>query len=68
MANFRQLLQKAKSEIKEVTTEEAEKLIAEKWIVLDVREPDEYEQGTIVSSLHIPLINSIFSSGAEDFV
>lgn len=54
MANFRQLLQKAKSEIKEVTTEEAEKLIAEKWIVLDVREPDEYEQGTIVSSLHIP--------------
>ena len=54
MANFRQLLQKAKSEIKEVTTEEAEKLIAEKWVVLDVREPDEYEQGTIVSSLHIP--------------
>ena len=54
MANFRQLLQKAKSEIKEVTTEEAEKLIAEKWIVLDVREPDEYEQGTIPSSLHIP--------------
>ena len=54
MANFRQLLQKAKSEIKEVTTEEAEKLIAEKWVVLDVREPDEYEQGTIASSLHIP--------------
>lgn len=54
MANFRQLLQKTKSEIKEVTTEEAEKLIAEKWVVLDVREPDEYEQGTIASSLHIP--------------
>ena len=54
MANLRQLLQKAKSEIKEVTTEEAEKLIAEKWVVLDVREPDEYEQGTIASSLHIP--------------
>ena len=54
MPNFRELLQRAKNEIDEITTEEAGKLIGEEWIVLDVREPDEYEQGAINSSLHIP--------------
>ena len=54
MPNFRELLKEAKSEIDEITTEEAEKLISDDWLVLDVREPDEYEQGAIASSLHIP--------------
>ena len=54
MPNFRELLQLAKSEIVEVTTEEAENLIEEGWLLLDVREPDEYEQGAIATSLHIP--------------
>ena len=45
MPNFRELLQLAKSEIVEVTTEEAENLIEEGWLLLDVREPDEYEHG-----------------------
>ena len=54
MPNFRELLKEAKSEIEEITTEEAEKLIRGDWLVLDVREPDEYVQGAIASSLHIP--------------
>lgn len=54
MPNFRELLKEAKSEIDEITTEEAEKLISDDWLVLDVREPDEYEQGAIASSIHIP--------------
>jgi molybdopterin/thiamine biosynthesis adenylyltransferase/rhodanese-related sulfurtransferase len=54
MANFRDLLADAKSEISEVTTGEAEELIAQGWTLLDVREPDEYEQGAIANSIHIP--------------
>ena len=54
MANFRELLKKTKSEITEVSTEQAEKLLAEDWTLLDVREPDEFEQGAISGSVHIP--------------
>ena len=42
MANFRELLKKTKSEITEVSTEQAEKLLIEDWTLLDVREPDEF--------------------------
>ena len=54
MANFRELLKQTKSEIKEVSTVEAERLLSEDWVLLDVREPDEYEQGAINGSVHIP--------------
>ena len=54
MANFRELLKKTKSEITEVSTEQAEKLLVDDWTLLDVREPDEFEQGAILGSLHIP--------------
>ena len=54
MANFRELLKKTKSEITEVSTEQAENLLAEDWTLLDVREPDEFEQGAISGSVHIP--------------
>jgi len=54
MANFRELLKNTKSEITEVSAEKAESLLLDGWILLDVREPDEYEQGAINSSVHIP--------------
>ena len=54
MANFRELLKKTKSEVTEVSTEQAEKLLVEDWTLLDVREPDEFEQGAISGSLTYP--------------
>ena len=54
MASFRELLKRTKSEITEVSTEQAEKLLVEDWTLLDVREPDEFEQGAISGSVHIP--------------
>ena len=53
MASFRELLQQAKGQIREVGTAEAERLLAEGWTLLDVREPDEYEQGAVPGSVHI---------------
>ncbi|HUQ63963.1 MAG TPA: molybdopterin-synthase adenylyltransferase MoeB [Acidimicrobiales bacterium] len=56
MATFRDLLKAAKAEIREVSPEAAERLRAERpeTIALDVREPDEYEQGALPGALHIP--------------
>jgi len=55
MSSFRDLLAATKAGIREVTTAEADELRqADNAVVLDVREPDEYEQGAIVGSLHIP--------------
>ncbi len=54
MASFRELLQQAKAQIREVDTAGGEELLAEGWTLLDVREPDEYEQGAIAGSVHIP--------------
>jgi sulfur-carrier protein adenylyltransferase/sulfurtransferase len=55
MATFRDLLNAAKAEITEVTPAEAEaRIAAGPVVVLDVREPDEYEQGALLGALHIP--------------
>jgi molybdopterin/thiamine biosynthesis adenylyltransferase/rhodanese-related sulfurtransferase len=54
MATFRDLLSAAKSEITEVDTEGAAAAIADGAIVLDVREPDEYEEGALPGAIHIP--------------
>lgn len=54
MATFRDLLTSAKAEITEVSTEEAASHIGEGYVVLDVREPDEYQEGAIPGAIHIP--------------
>src|SRR4051812_9786043 len=55
MASFRELLNDTKSRIREIDTAEAETAIAVPGtVVLDVREPDEYEQGALPGALHIP--------------
>jgi molybdopterin/thiamine biosynthesis adenylyltransferase/rhodanese-related sulfurtransferase len=54
MATFRDLLRDTKSQIQEVSTAEAQDLLSAGWTLLDVREPDEYEQGAVPGSIHIP--------------
>ena len=56
MASFRDLLSAAKGQITEIDTAaaEAQILANPSTVVLDVREPDEYEQGALRNVLHIP--------------
>ena len=56
MATFRELLSAAKTQIREIDTAGAEAFLADhpEALVLDVREPDEYEQGALRNVIHIP--------------
>ena len=55
MASLRDLLASTKAEIREVSTAEADELRqADGAVTLDVREPDEYEQGALPGAVHIP--------------
>ena len=54
MSSFQELLAQAKSLIHETDPSESETLIAEGWVVLDVREVEEYDQGVIPESILIP--------------
>jgi molybdopterin/thiamine biosynthesis adenylyltransferase/rhodanese-related sulfurtransferase len=54
MSNFRELLTKAKAEIREVTTEEAAELREGGATILDIREADEFEQGAIPGAVFLP--------------
>ncbi len=55
MATFRDLLSQTKSRVREVDTATAEQAAAGLGaVVLDVREPDEYEQGALPGAVHIP--------------
>jgi molybdopterin/thiamine biosynthesis adenylyltransferase/rhodanese-related sulfurtransferase len=56
MPSFRELLAEAKSRIREIDTAAAESewLAKPNVVVLDVREPDEYEQGALPSAMHLP--------------
>jgi molybdopterin/thiamine biosynthesis adenylyltransferase/rhodanese-related sulfurtransferase len=55
MPSFRELLAQAKSNITEVDTAGAEARLGQPGVVfLDVREPDEYDQGAIPGAIHIP--------------
>jgi molybdopterin/thiamine biosynthesis adenylyltransferase/rhodanese-related sulfurtransferase len=53
MPSSRDLLARAKEQITEIDGSEAESRLAQS-LVLDVREPDEYEQGAIPGALHLP--------------
>mgnify|MGYP003332399206 CR=1 FL=1 len=56
MATFRELLSQTKSTIREIGTADADALRIERpgTVWLDVREPDEWEQGAVPGSIHIP--------------
>lgn len=54
MPNFRDLLTRAKAEIREVTTDEAAAALEAGALLLDVREADEYEQGAVPGSVFLP--------------
>jgi molybdopterin/thiamine biosynthesis adenylyltransferase/rhodanese-related sulfurtransferase len=54
MATFRDLLKAAKATVNSVSTETAAERIASGYTVLDVREPDEYQEGAIPGAIHIP--------------
>lgn len=55
MASFRDLLRDTKARIREIETADAEaEVVLPGTVVLDVREPDEYEQGAVPGAIHIP--------------
>jgi len=54
VSTFQELLAQAKSLINETDPSESETLITEGWVVLDVREVEEYDQGVIPESILIP--------------
>ncbi|WP_423918310.1 molybdopterin-synthase adenylyltransferase MoeB [Candidatus Poriferisodalis sp.] len=55
MPSFRELLTATKREITEIDTATAAEWISDRSpVVLDVREPDEYEQGALTDAIHIP--------------
>ncbi len=55
MPSFRDLLAETKTQIREVDTETADATRRRAGVVvLDVREPDEYDQGALPDAIHIP--------------
>lgn len=55
MPTFREMLAEAKAAVREIDPAQAEQeLSADKAVVLDVREPDEHEQGALPGAVHIP--------------
>ncbi len=54
MPSFRDLLNQARTEIREVGTAEAESMLTRGAVLLDVREADEFEQGAVPGSVFLP--------------
>jgi len=52
MPTYRELLDQAKSEIREVDARAAQELTTSRW--LDIRELDEWQEGQIPGAIHIP--------------
>lgn len=53
MPSFRDVLRNAKAQIAEVDTAAGEQMVADGAALLDVREPDEYAQGSVPGAIHI---------------
>jgi molybdopterin/thiamine biosynthesis adenylyltransferase/rhodanese-related sulfurtransferase len=56
MAGYRDLLARVKEEVEEVSSPLAQELLtsAESPLLVDVREPDEWEEGHIPGAIHVP--------------
>ena len=54
MATFRELLASVRAEINEVDVAAGAALLDDGSVLIDVREADEYEQGAVPGSIHIP--------------
>jgi molybdopterin/thiamine biosynthesis adenylyltransferase/rhodanese-related sulfurtransferase len=56
MAGYRDLLARVKEEIEEISSPQAQELLAsaEAPLAIDVREPDEWEEGHIPHAIHVP--------------
>ena len=54
MTSYGDLLAATRQQIREVSTNEAARLVHDGHISLDVREPEEFDQGALVDATHIP--------------
>jgi len=54
VSTFKELIRRVKSEIREVSVDEARKLAASGAVLVDVREADEWSQGHVPGSVFIP--------------
>jgi len=66
MSSFHQILSEAKSRIQETDASGSVALLSEGYMILDVREPEEYEQGSVPNALHIP--RGILESNIENHI
>ena len=66
MSSFHQILSEAKSRIQETDAPGSVALLSEGYMILDVREPEEYEQGSVPNALHIP--RGILESNIENHI
>ncbi|KIE49181.1 MAG: molybdopterin biosynthesis protein MoeB [marine actinobacterium MedAcidi-G2B] len=66
MSSFHQILSEAKSRIQETDAPGSIALISQGYMILDVREPEEYEQGSVPNALHIP--RGILESNIENHI